>query len=441
MTLSGKIRRLGFHIRDYLINKKEDSVCYQWKNIEKILSDYNQGWAETEKNLQNILDYATENSDFYKSYKNKPFNAFPVVNKIILTDNFEKIRVKKYSKKDLHIMRTSGSTGTPFEIVQDMVKRNRVLAELKYFGNIAGYKTHEKMLFFRAHYSGSFWKQFWSNVWQPESSNLSHKNVIKMFEYQQNSQAILSYASTLHLLAKDYLDNKEEYDKLHITTDTVKAIFSGSELLSEDTRQLCKKVWKNAEVYSRYSNMENGILGQEDFSDNKKVFKLNWASYYFEVLKMDSDEPANYGEMGRIVITDFFNKAFPMIRYDTGDLGIMEKDENAFPYMIEISGRKMNILYATNGDLISPNCLGRLMHNLTENIKQWQFIQTGEKEYCIKCSCEDRENGIASMNKKIDSLKETFGQDAKINIIFVDEIPVLNSGKRKHVVQEWKQYH
>ena len=41
------------------------------------------------------------------------------------------------------------------------------------------------------------------------------------------------------------------------------------------------------------------------------------------VLKLDSDEPAEPGELGRIVVTDYYNKTFPMVRYDTGDTGKM----------------------------------------------------------------------------------------------------------------------
>lgn len=37
---------------------------------------------------------------------------------------------------------------------------------------------------------------------------------------------------------------------------------------------------------------------------------------------MDSDEPAEPGELGRIVITDLFNYAFPILRYDNGDTAV-----------------------------------------------------------------------------------------------------------------------
>lgn len=39
----------------------------------------------------------------------------------------------------------------------------------------------------------------------------------------------------------------------------------------------------------------------------------------------------------------------------------------------------------------------------------------------------------------IEQIKDIFGDDAQIDISLVDDIPVLSSGKRKPVVNEWKR--
>ena len=52
---------------------------------------------------------------------------------------------------------------------------------------------------------------------------------------------------------------------------------------------------------------------------------------------------------------------------------------------------------------------------------------------------------IPDKSKKIDAefideqLREIVGIDAKIELIYVEDIPVLNSGKRKMVVNQWKK--
>lgn len=52
---------------------------------------------------------------------------------------------------------------------------------------------------------------------------------------------------------------------------------------------------------------------------------------------------------------------------------------------------------------------------------------------------------IPDKSKEIDTkfideqLREIVGNDAKIELVYVEDIPVLNSGKRKMVVNQWKK--
>ena len=59
---------------------------------------------------------------------------------------------------------------------------------------------------------------------------------------------------------------------------------------------------------------------------------------------MDSDEPVEEGEVGRLVITDLFNYAFPMIRYDTGDLGIMANHDSEWSTVRDVYGRRRDVI-------------------------------------------------------------------------------------------------
>lgn len=107
-------------------------------------------------------------------------------------------------------------------------------------------------------------------------------------------------------------------------------------------------------------------------------------------MKLDSDEPTEPGEAGRIVITDLFNYAFPMIRYDTGDLGILDNsDPNELPKLKEIYGRVRDCVYATDGRLISPAKVSVMMWG-SDGVKQWQFIQETKMNYVLKLNCEKR---------------------------------------------------
>lgn len=97
---------------------------------------------------------------------------------------------------------------------------------------------------------------------------------------------------------------------------------------------------------------KTGFLLNNKSGDSSRRFYLNEASYFLEVAEIDSDEPAEYGELGRIVITDFFNYAFPLIRYDNGDTCIMQLDEKTkHPYIAQLYGRRLDLVYNTKNDL------------------------------------------------------------------------------------------
>lgn len=244
---------------------------------------------------------------------------------------------------------------------------------------------------------------------------------------------IRGYASSLDLLAK-YVE------KHPVHFPSLKVCIAGSEALHDDVRA-CVKNNLHCEIISQYANEENGILAQERVPTHDKgnVMYLNHAGYYFEFLKMDSDEPVEYGELGRIVITDFHNHAFPIIRYDNGDVGVIappNEYSNGYPILKTLYGRRFDVCYTTNNQPFSPMTIGRILKHYDE-IAQWQFIQKGRKEYTIKIVMKTNKIASDYLQPVLPILKETLGEDAFITLLQTDDIPVLTSGKRKPVINEW----
>ena len=129
----------------------------------------------------------------------------------------------------------------------------------------------------------------------------------------------------------------------------VKAILPISESMPSEVRRNLEKIF-NCTVRSWYSNEENGIMGLQREEDES--YYIDSESYYYEVLKLDSDEPAEPGELGRIVITDLYNYAIPLIRYDNGDLAVEERKEKNGRfrlYLKELYGRRGDMIYDCKG--------------------------------------------------------------------------------------------
>lgn len=186
------------------------------------------------------------------------------------------------------------------------------------------------------------------------------------------------------------------------------------------------------DAVSRYSNVENGIIAQQ--VNQSTFFLVNWASYVVEILSISSNERVENGTIGRIVITDLFNSAMPFIRYDTGDFGTLEWSEKYKQLVLKsVEGRKMDQVFNTKGELVSSFTITNNMWFFQE-ILQYQFIQLGPNSYQFTLNVGEkfsREKELLSIFHKI------FGSDATFIVKYTDKIPLLNSGKRRKVVNKY----
>jgi phenylacetate-CoA ligase len=177
-----------------------------------------------------------------------------------------------------------------------------------------------------------------------------------------------------------------------------------------------------------------GVMGQD--TDENRDMVLNHGSYHFELLYPENDEPVGPGEAGRIVITDLFNYALPMIRYDTGDIGVWREDAGQLlqSRFSEVRGRQWDIIYDTKGAPISPHVLAAAGWCL-KSAQQFQFIQEARDRYTLRISAKD----LSGCEEALAKIKGALGSDAQIEVVCVDEIPILNSGKRRMTVSNWQR--
>lgn len=158
-----------------------------------------------------------------------------------------------------------------------------------------------------------------------------------------------------------------------------------------------------------------------------------------EILDLDKDVPVEDGILGRIVVTDLYNRAMPLIRYDTGDLGVMSHEcECGYHGKVlkRVEGRRVDFITATNGNLLSPVTIINAMWEYND-LLQWQFVQHAEGEFEMKLNCST--SPYAREAEMLKDIKGYVGDDARIKITYVDEIPLLASGKRKCVLNAIKK--
>lgn len=96
MSLDAFIKRTLFWTDDILHGRK---VRKHYIQIKKIMNDHDYGKKIQRKNLDDLLDHATTNSEFYRSYRGKKLSEYPVVNKYILSENYDAIPVLASGKR------------------------------------------------------------------------------------------------------------------------------------------------------------------------------------------------------------------------------------------------------------------------------------------------------------------------------------------------------
>lgn len=416
MSIAGYLKRQRYF--------RENPLVYQqYREIKKI--NQTKGQAYTMEKLREIKAYAIAHTKFYADFSvNDPF---PVMTKRDFIEHSTEISSDEVFADPLHTASTSGSTGTPFAVKQDRMKRSRTIADLKVYGEYANYPSHEKMLQLRA-YNGAKLDRTVDrreNIWRYDISHLNDGNMEQFISFvlEWKPRIIFGYVSTMETICDHILRSGHQY---HFGC---KAVLVGAEMLSAEIADKIQKVFE-CPVFDRYSNMEMGIYSQREFG--KTNFIVNKASYYMEVLKLDADEPAAEHEIGRLVFTDLHNHAFPMIRYDTGDLGAYCVRDGEME-IETVYGRKVDTICDAQGNIMSPHSITNGMWGV-QNIAQWQFIQKAQGTYVIKITA----TGDVDEVEVIRRLRAQLGNTAVITVEYVEDIPVLHSQKRKYIVNEMR---
>lgn len=437
MSIDGYIRRMRYWRED---KKNGNRVRKHYDELEVVLKDSAIGRKIQQQRLNELLSHATKYSVFFKPYAGKNIKKFPVTNKQIYIRNHDLVAVNiknipEQETEKLYIDKTSGSTGTPFEVFHDSRKRHRRVAELKYYGESVGFKSHEKLgqckIWGKAYIKPPEWLKK-ENMIPIQAEKVDDESLMQVCELIKKEKivSLRAYAGWYERLVS-FLEENTAYCCYF---KSVKVAISISEALSNVARQKMKEL-TGVPIVECYADMEAGLLAHQRVNDNN--YYLNHASYYFEILKLDSDEPAEYGELGRIILTDLYNYAFPLIRYDTGDTAVLEKGNEksgGWDYISKLYGRRIDLIYDTSGRPVHPMVFVSELKYFP-GIVQWQFIQKDEKEYCIKLNV-NKEVDCAAVT---DTMKKIVGTDAVISFEKVNDIPVLASGKRKPVVNEWKK--
>ncbi|MEN9910018.1 MAG: hypothetical protein RLZZ540_3177 [Bacteroidota bacterium] len=308
-----------------------------------------------ENQKQVIVKFHLENNAFYqklvgsKDYKN--WEDLPILNKTNLQSPLESRLSKGFTTKNSYINKTSGSSGEPFIFAKDKYSHALTWASNMYrfgwfeidFNRSLQARFYGIPLDFIGYKKERF-KDFLSKRFRFPIFDLSDVVLEKMLRKFEHTKLdyLNGYTSSIVLFAK-FLRKRNLI--LKDICPTLKVCMVTSEMLFEDDRKLLETQF-GIPIVNEYGASELDLIA---FENPENEWQINSETLFVEILD-ENNKVLPYGQEGRIVITSLFNKAHPFIRYDIGDIGILdEKSTLEKPILKQLIGRTNDIAILPSG--------------------------------------------------------------------------------------------
>jgi phenylacetate-CoA ligase len=192
-------------------------------------------------------------------------------------------------------------------------------------------------------------------------------------------------------------------------------------------------------VYDRYGSREVGDIACE-CPAHQGLHVLPWGAYV-EVVD-EAGRPVPAGTEGRLLVTCLYNEAMPLVRYDIGDRGALVPDDappcacgRGGQRLARITGRTTDMFVTKDGTLIEGTYFRPYYDDqMYEWVWKFQVIQ--ERVDCIRYLIvkTDVPCPEADLERIRTYAQAALGADCVVHFEFVDEIPLLASGKYRYAI-------
>ncbi len=216
-----------------------------------------------------------------------------------------------------------------------------------------------------------------------------------------------------------------------------KGIISSAQALPKDSRRIIEEAFR-ARVFDKYGSREfSGIAYECEGHDGHHVVA---ESYVVELLK--DGRKAAPGELGEVVITDLNNLCLPFIRYRVGDLAEAMDEAAActcgrgLPRIGAIDGRVQSLVIAANGKVLPSSFFLHFLKDFDYLVKQYQIIQEERGAITFKVVKGTRFAPELFEREILQALRRHMGEETRIDVQFVELIPLVRTGKRQAVISK-----
>jgi phenylacetate-CoA ligase len=387
--------------------------------------------SDARDGLQRLIEHATSTTAFYGRFKGRDFEELPVIDSRLIKAEHAAFESSAYRGTRLHRIETSGSTGVPLTLGLDPAKRARVIADLIYFNELGGHRIGDRLMWFRS----------WRHIRKPRHW-LVARNIVPVDKVGMDDtvrervvrtlrtgqvDAVLGSASTLWSMTR-YMESRGAEPADY----RLRVVISGAESLLPAIKARVEAAF-GCPVVDRYANEENGVLASSRPGTDGLL--LNRASYHFEFLEPGRDVPQRMGLPARVIVTDLHGSAMPLIRYDTGDLAIVNaSDDGVATSLLSVDGRLIDVLYDSAGGMISSGTVSHFMAKRFE-VDQFQLVQNDATSFDLRVVLGEIRYSEAAF---VEALGGILGAATKVRVEFLDAFPSQPGEKFRPVISRYE---
>ncbi|MDN5893659.1 MAG: hypothetical protein L0H93_06490 [Nocardioides sp.] len=188
-------------------------------------------------------------------------------------------------------------------------------------------------------------------------------------------------------------------------------------------------------VYDEYRASEFGwITGECAQQDGLHVF-----SDVHRVEVVDGEGfPAAPGELGDLVVTDLRNGVYPLIRYRTGDRGILRAEPcpcgRSLPMMEQPQGRTNDLLHLPDGTALAHH-ISVMFSDHPESVRLFQVHQHEDYSITVRVVEGEGLDARAHIESAVGELRERTRNEVPVRLDLVDSLP-YTGGKTKYIISD-----
>jgi phenylacetate-CoA ligase len=392
------------------------------RSIEALPPADRQAWVQ--KQCRDIARYHFDHNPFYRATCGDQFpdnwTELPVLTKKHFQRPLADLVNPDMPLKSLYVANTSGSTGNPFYFAKDKFAHALTWANIfRYYQRCGIQSSDLQARFFGIPLAGKslLIEQIKDLTMNRVRFPVFYLGTDSLAQYhdrfrKNNFRYIYGYTNAIRHFCV-FVKNKGQV--LNQVCPTLRAVIVTAEMCTEQDRALIASA-TGVPVYIEYGASETGLIA---FSDNDGALKVCDETVFVETTAEKE-----------ILVTSFFNKAFPLIRYKIGDMGELEYRPDG-TYIKSLIGRSDDLVKLPNGKeaagLTFYYCTRAILEK-SANIREIYFTQKSISTFVINYVSEtelsDNDRGLIITN--IDKMLQP-----GLDLIFerVSEIRRKSNGK------------